>query len=261
MDSSKQKISNGLKTTSLRAGQLSMVFDSNTGFLRHVRLGDREIVRAIYGAVRDHEWNTIRPRLENLDISSQADSFHISFAASSLQGGIHFDWRCEISGETDRVIYTFEGEAKSTFLKNRVGLCVLHPLLECAGKACTVEHVNGRIENGIFPKFILPDQPFKDIRAIRYEAVPEILAEVRFEERHSRWRTRETGLTVLSRPTALQSVCRNLWKSRRGHGSLIASSFPCPALRDKSNPQFRPRPLGSRFQRHLCSPEPQSVFR
>ena len=167
--------------TNLRAGQLTMLFDPAPGFLRYVRRGESEIVRAIYGAVRDHDWNTIRPLFRDLIIQKSEDSFQISFSASSNEGPVHFDWRGNIEGEADRVIYTFEGEAKSTFLKNRIGLCILHPLLECAGSECTVEHVDGAIEKGIFPKHISPDQPFKEIRAITYKFPSGVMAEIRFE--------------------------------------------------------------------------------
>ncbi|MDB6038443.1 MAG: hypothetical protein JWM99_2284 [Verrucomicrobiales bacterium] len=167
--------------TSLRAGQLTMLFDPATGFLRYIRKGENEIVRAIYGAVRDHDWNTIRPHFRDLTIEKSEDQFQISFSASSNEGAVHFEWCGTIKGEADRVVYAFEGEAKSTFLKNRIGLCILHPLLECAGNECTVEHVGGTIEKGVFPKHISPNQPFKDIRAITYKVPSGGLAEIRFE--------------------------------------------------------------------------------
>jgi hypothetical protein len=36
----------------LRAGPLEMVFDSTSGFLRHIRTGEREVMRGVFGAVR-----------------------------------------------------------------------------------------------------------------------------------------------------------------------------------------------------------------
>ena len=260
MDSTNQKISSVPKMTSLRAGQLTMLFDSGTGFLRYVRLGDHEIVRAIYGAVRDHEWNTIRPRIENLNISSQADSFQVSFAASSMKEGIHFDWECIIAGQADRVIYTFEGEAKSTFLKNRIGLCVLHPLLECAGSACTVEHVNGRIENGAFPKFILPDQPFKDIRAVRYEAAPGVLAEVRFEgetfEMEDQRNWTDGSFKTYSTPVDLPKPVEIAQGARVSHRVII--SLPGPPRRILPAVQSRPAQIS--FSTAPLLPKPSIGF-
>lgn len=34
----------------------------------------------------------------------------------------------------------FNGEAKTTFLRNRIGFCVLHPNRECAGAKCRAPH-------------------------------------------------------------------------------------------------------------------------
>jgi hypothetical protein len=46
----------------LRAGPLRLVFDR--GALRWIRLGEREVLRGIYFAVRAENWVTITPELE-----------------------------------------------------------------------------------------------------------------------------------------------------------------------------------------------------
>jgi hypothetical protein len=66
-------------------------------------------------------------------------------------------------------------------LRNRIGICVLHPATECAGKPLTIEHDDGAVEQGAFPKEIAPHQPFKEIRGLSYEVHAGIRAEVRFE--------------------------------------------------------------------------------
>jgi len=47
----------------LRAGPLTLSFEPYTAFLRHIRLGDHEVVRAVYAAVRDHNWATVFPQV------------------------------------------------------------------------------------------------------------------------------------------------------------------------------------------------------
>ncbi|HXJ76038.1 MAG TPA: hypothetical protein VNM37_24495, partial [Candidatus Dormibacteraeota bacterium] len=47
----------------LRAGPLSLLFEPHTAFLRRIRLGDHEVVRAVYAAVRDQNWATITPKV------------------------------------------------------------------------------------------------------------------------------------------------------------------------------------------------------
>jgi len=98
---------------------------------------------------------------------------------------IHFVWRGEIVGNADGTIqFTFDGEAGSTFLKNRIGFCVLHPIRECAGAPCRVEHADGSTARSSFPKLVAAEQPMKDLhdlRALAHEIAPGVWAEVRFE--------------------------------------------------------------------------------
>ncbi|MGQ9630581.1 MAG: hypothetical protein ACUVXI_09745 [bacterium] len=164
----------------LRAGPLSLVYEG--GDLRYIKLGDREILRRIYVAVRDRNWNTILPALSNVRMDIYDDSFHIEYEAENKQSDIDFFWKGKITGDRrGRIAFTMDGVARSTFLRNRIGICVLHPIRECAGQPCVVEKVDGTIERGAFPYYISPHQPFMEMRAISHEVVPGLSAEVRFE--------------------------------------------------------------------------------
>src|SRR6266436_4368568 len=161
-----------LKPLELRAGPLTMIFEPGSAFLRHIRLGDHEVLRAIYGAVRDQNWGTIPPVISNLKSDVNTDSFSLSFEVACQQREIDFFWRGLIRGEpTGQVSYTFEGQVRSPFQRNRIGLCVLHPIAECSGRPCLVQHADGTEEQGFFPKSISPHQPFFDLKAISYEVV------------------------------------------------------------------------------------------
>jgi len=147
-----------------------------------MRLGGSEITRGIYAAVRDRHWGTVPLRIENLQVESLPTSFRVSFEVDCRQAEIHFRWHGEISGAPDEtVLFRLEGEAHSSFLSNRIGFCVLHPLAGCAGRECEVEHIDGACERGLFPQFISPHQPFKRMRAIRHQAQPGLRVEARFE--------------------------------------------------------------------------------
>jgi len=166
----------------LSAGPLTAIFQPDTGFLRHIRMGDHEVLRAVYGAVRDDNWDTVLPEIINLHIEHQTSGFRIRFEARSISDPIDFSWHGEITGEESGCIrYQFKGVANSDFLKNRIGLCVLHPIAECAGRPCSIEKVDGTKEEGVFPKSIAPHQPFRNIRAITHEPAPGVRAEVRME--------------------------------------------------------------------------------
>ena len=166
----------------LRAGPLSMIFEPVDAFLRHIRMGDREILRGIYVAVRDRNWGTIVPKIFNLKIESTKDAFRLTFDAECKERDIDYLWRGTIAGDPKAAVsFAMDGLARSTFLRNRIGFCVLHPLKECVGQPCSVEKADGKLERGVFPYYTSPTQPFMDMRAISHEVVPELLAEVRFE--------------------------------------------------------------------------------
>ncbi len=169
---------------SLHAGPLTMVYDVDPAFggnLRYIRLGDREVLRRVYVAVRDEDWGTIPATLSNLQVEAGDDAFHITFDVTHRQGEIDFFWQGVISGDAQgQLSFAMEGEARSTFLRNRIGFCVLHPMRECAGQPCAVEHTDGSIEHGEFPEFIAPHQPFLNVCAISHSVFPGISATVRF---------------------------------------------------------------------------------
>lgn len=165
----------------LRAGPLTMIFEPDTGFLRYLRLGDHELVRSIYGVVRDHEWNTIAWQISNLQTAIAADSFRLTFDAACREREIDYAWQGIVTGDAQgNVSFRFDGESRSVFRRNRIGLCVLHPPLERAGKPCAVEHWDGTTEQGNFPRHILPVQPFKNIRALEHEAAPGVRVKIQF---------------------------------------------------------------------------------
>ena len=128
----------------LRAGPVTALFEPSTGFLRYVAYGDKEIVRGIYAAVRDHVWGTVAPHIANVVFEDRGVSFKLTFDVDCRQGDIDFFWQGVITGSSDgRVRFEMNGKARSTFRKNRLGFAILHPLKECAGQPCQIERTDG----------------------------------------------------------------------------------------------------------------------
>jgi hypothetical protein len=164
----------------LRAGPLRLVFDR--GALRWIRLGEREVLRGIYVAVREADWATVPAELEDLEIEVGPESFRVCFVARHRRGPVRFDWKGRIEGAPDgRLTFSMEGVAASTFLRNRIGICVLHPVEECAGRRCIIETVDGDRAESAFPALVAPHQPFRNLRAIMHEVTPGVEAEIRME--------------------------------------------------------------------------------
>jgi hypothetical protein len=152
------------------------------GDLRYVKLGRREILRRVYVAVRDRNWGTVPPALSNVRSDIGEESFHITYDVENVEGDIDFLWRGTITGDArGRVTFKMHGLARTSFMRNRIGFCVLHPMRECAGQPCIVETVDGQVDEGAFPDHISPHQPFSDIRAISHQVVPGVWAKVRFD--------------------------------------------------------------------------------
>ncbi len=163
----------------LRAGLLTCHYVN--GDLREIALGGQVQIRRIYVAVRDHNWATIPAALTEVELTRRAESFSVRYRAEHRQGEVHFAWQATLRGEADGTLsFCMDGEALASFRSNRVGLCVLHADT-CAGRPCTVEHVDRTTDEGTFPLEISPHQPFLAMRAITHEAAPDARLRVTFE--------------------------------------------------------------------------------
>jgi D-apionolactonase len=170
----------------LCAGPLRLLYEPATGFLRRVCLGEREVLRGIYAAVRDRNWGTIPGVVREMPRKLTSSSFLLEFRSEHRQEEIDFVWHGTISGESDGVVrYEFDGEARTTFWRNRIGFCVLHPIRECAGASVRQTRVDGSLIECKFPVTIEPQifgqSSFRDLGAVAHEVAPGLWAEVVFE--------------------------------------------------------------------------------
>ena len=161
----------------LRAGPLSAELEA--GNLRHIRYRGREMIRAISFIVRDNNWGTYAPQISQLDFHEGPDAFRVSYEAL-IEG--EFRYSAVITGENSGSLsFSGNGNAISDFLTNRTGFVVLHPIEGVAGTACTVEHVDGTIEETEFPLLIDPVQPMTALREITHEFLPGLKVTCRME--------------------------------------------------------------------------------
>lgn len=175
----------------LLAGPVSLTYVN--GELRDVMVGDAEVVRRIYVVFQDRNW-TARPWIvSNERIVAGEHMFEIAFEARGTFDARPFHFEALLSGDDEGTIsFEFDGAADAPFLRNRLGLCVLHPM-SAAGAACIVESTTGVETEAAFPTDVSPHQPFADIRAITHEFAPGAWASVRmtgdtFEmEDHRNW--------------------------------------------------------------------------
>ncbi|MCY7353281.1 MAG: hypothetical protein LH606_21910 [Cytophagaceae bacterium] len=176
----------------LRVGPLTMLYES--GFLRYIRWGEHELIRMIYFTVRDENWGTPQPILTDERIECDGEpapdqeeltgkTITISYALhyENRQGRL-FEWRAQIeildSGEIN---FEIDGTALQTLRKNRAGFCVLHPIAGTAGQPVELIHEDGSQEESRFPDVISPQNPFKRLRALRWQNATGYWFKVNFE--------------------------------------------------------------------------------
>lgn len=151
----------------IAAGPLAARLEA--GNLRYITFGGTEVLRAIAFVVRDRDWGTYAPAIEDLEVSETADAFTVTYRAT-CRGPALLDCRMRIEGHADgRLRFEAEAVPEADFETNRCGFVVLHPA-SAAGAAATVEHCDGSREASAFPLLIDPWPPFRAIRAISHRA-------------------------------------------------------------------------------------------
>ena len=163
----------------LAAGRLTAELEN--GQLRNVSFGGIETLRGIAFLVRDENWGTYAPQIENLEIEEGAESFAVAYRAVCADSRQKLVYETRISGSSDGSL-TFDAVAtpETDFVTNRAGFVILHPA-GLAGQKLTVAHDDGRVEETWFPQKISPSQPVFNIRALTHEVAPGLWATCRMD--------------------------------------------------------------------------------
>jgi hypothetical protein len=144
------------ETRELRAGQVTALLDGID--LRYVRLGSLEVVRRIYVAVRDQNWNTIPGTYRITRIDQERDRFEIRFEVEHTAHELGFVWHGKIVGSREgQIRYEMNGVPATDFRYNRIGLCILHPFRESAGRPYRAQTPQGEV-SGSLPELIGPQR-------------------------------------------------------------------------------------------------------
>jgi D-apionolactonase len=159
----------------LRAGALSVELEN--GALRYVRLGGVEVLRAIAFLVRDENWGTFTPKIDDLKIDERQDRFTVTYRGTCADAKRRLSYDATIEGKSDgSLAFVVVAEPVTDVLTNRTGFVVLHAVEGVAGEPVTVRHVDGSEKKSTFPELISPGQPFLNIRALTHEVMPGVFA-------------------------------------------------------------------------------------
>ena len=141
----------------VRAGDLSAEFA--TGGLRYLRMGDIEVARRIVVAVRDQAWNTVPGSLSDVRIQQTRDEFLITFSSRHEADELCFIWTGTMGGTAaGSCFFSMDGSAVTSFPYRRIGICVLLPPEEFAGRRFSATG-GGAAISGQLPVLVAPPGP------------------------------------------------------------------------------------------------------
>lgn len=195
----------------LVAGPLTLEYSE--GSLWNISNGSEEVIRRIYLVFQDINW-TSRQFIIKDEIWDVADR---SFSARIKAQGSHDakDLSVELSitgSESGEITYGFNASTAVSFMRNRLGLCLLHPVAGLAGRDCELTKVDGAVEKSKFPESISPNQPFLNLSGISHQLQSGQVATVNFAgeifetEDHRNWSdaSYKTYCTPISLPFPAQ---------------------------------------------------------
>ncbi|MGO1257677.1 MAG: hypothetical protein ACTMII_01900 [Brachybacterium sp.] len=138
--------------------------DRRSDELADICCDGRLVLRGVRAVARDADWQTAPAHVTGVEAGPST----LTIALECSERGIDLLGTVRVDAGGDRLIVTFEGEARSDSLTNRAGLVVLHPP-RLAGAGLTVGRTNGSEQRMTFPIAISPHQPARDIAALTWE--------------------------------------------------------------------------------------------
>ena len=152
----------------LHAGPITVKLED--GELRYLYVGQKEIVRRVYFAVRDGQWNTAMPKFTSMTVDDQGDHFIVALSATCKMDKVDYQWQGIITGSADGKI-TFEatGIPNVDFASNRIGLCVLFGAPSLKGQAFeTLDENKKSLKKAEFPQLVLDHLVAERFQTLHY---------------------------------------------------------------------------------------------
>lgn len=248
----------------LRAGRLSL--EISGGAARGIAWGGTEVLRGLDCPVRDEGWGTYPPEDPVERCEKTAGGFAFERRYTVAGGGLACRVRFEGSSE-GRLVASAELAARRDFRTCRAGFVILHPLDGLAGGAMTVRRPDGSTVPAVFPMWISPWQPVREIAGLSY-CVRGVEADLAFSgecfemEDQRNWTDAsfKTYCRPLSRPFPYwlrkgEVVRQGVELRTRGDDrSRTARGGPGGGLRLRRNPSGEPVPAVALIVDATCLP-------
>ena len=176
----------------LNAGPLTLEYSD--GSLWNIRLGEEEAIRRIYLVFQDINWTSRPFEIIEEKWNIADDYFSADLDLRGSNDAENFHAKLQIVGSSaGEIKYGFSGSSTTDFMRNRLGLCLLHPIANLAGESCKLILSGGTKIISEFPMNISPSQPFKNLSGISNTLNNGQTLEVKFKgevfetEDHRNW--------------------------------------------------------------------------
>jgi hypothetical protein len=126
------------------------------------------LLRAVRFVIRDRDWRTVPSTVDRLDTRTVGNALLLTLHAHTDDADVQLEWSGRLELRDNRLQFDALASARKSFLRNRIGIVVLHPA-ELAGHAVTVRHTSGERAAGGLPLFISPHQPALDVAGMEWE--------------------------------------------------------------------------------------------
>jgi len=195
----------------VRVGDVTVTIDGAD--LRDIRWQGHEAIRRIYPVFQDRNWTNRLFSIGGTELTESDGAIEFTAHGTGSFDAEPLEWTVVARITDQAVSYRFHAHTRAPFWRNRLGMCVLHPML-AAGSAVVVEHTNGQTTNAHLPTQISAHQPFVDMRSITHELPGGSHARVRFDgevfemEDHRNWTDAsfKTYCTPISLPFPVEVV-------------------------------------------------------
>ena len=125
------------------------------------------LLRAMRPVVRDQDWNTVPVHVVDRRTTQVGATTVVATELLFEAADVRYRGTLTLTVSALDLVVDFSGEALTDFLRNRIGLVVLHRADE-AGRRVEVRSSTGATLRGRWPQDISPHQPFRDVVGFRW---------------------------------------------------------------------------------------------
>lgn len=168
----------------LSLGGLTCEFEPLTGWIRPMRYGGHEVLRAAYFSVRGEDWSTVLPDVTYQKVSEKLLTFTQHFAWAKHR--IEVRGRVELFEHADgaSLSVTYEADVPEAFRTNRTGLCVLFPGVNQTTAFTSKSEAGGPDRSGEFQPEVRHTIPATDVAEVTWSALSGVEAHLTVEAEH-----------------------------------------------------------------------------